>query len=102
VLVQVTQAAAAFVGANGGELWVWAARPRVCCAGSPAWMRAATAAPEGLSGFGAVPADLVPPGLRIWFRDAGGMQPEVLEIALAGRRHPKVAAYWDGCLMAMA
>ena len=25
----------------------------------------------------------------------------LLEIGLRGRRRPKVAAYWDGCLMAM-
>ena len=34
------------------------------------------------------------------FSQFGG--PEVLEIAIEGRRRPKVAAYWDGCLMAMA
>jgi hypothetical protein len=28
--------------------------------------------------------------------------PWVLEIGMRGRRKPKVQAYWDGCLMAMA
>jgi hypothetical protein len=34
-------------------------------------------------------------------RLAGGQRPDVLEIAIEGKRRPKVAAYWDGCLMAM-
>jgi hypothetical protein len=25
----------------------------------------------------------------------------VLEVGIRGRRHPAVAGYWDGCLMAM-
>ncbi len=42
-------------------------------------------------------------GIRIRFRPlGGGLSPDVLEIGLYGRRRPKVQAYWDGCLMAMA
>jgi hypothetical protein len=109
VRVEVSSGAAAFVTARGGRLWVWAERRPMCCGGSPAWMRAATTAPGGKSGFALVPddaIDLLPtsaprPRLQLFFRSAGGMKPEVLEIAIEGRRHPKVAAYWDGCLMAM-
>jgi hypothetical protein len=98
VLVKVSSDAAGFVHGHGGELWVWAAHPRMCCSGSPAWMHAATEPPAGLSGFSAVPAD---GGVRVWFRGLGDRQPDVLEIGLHGRRRPRVEAYWDGCLMAM-
>ena len=60
-------------------------------------MHAAAEPPPGLSGFSPVPAD----GVQVWFRGVGGQRPDVLEIGLRGRRRPKVAAYWDGCLMAM-
>jgi len=99
--LDVTPEAAEFARANGGQIWVWAAYPRLCCAGSPAWMHAATAAPDGLTGFMQLPAALTPDGLTVHFRGAGGQHPDVLEIALKGRHRPQVAAYWDGCLMAM-
>jgi hypothetical protein len=89
--------AAEFVQQRGGRLWVWAAYGHLCCAGSPAWMHAATEPPPGLSGFSPVAAD----GAQVWFRGVGGLRPDVLEIGLRGRRRPRVAAYWDGCLMAM-
>jgi hypothetical protein len=86
VRVAMNSDAAGFVQQRGGRLWVWAAYGHLCCAGSPAWMHAATEPPPGLSGFSPV---------------VGGQVPDVLEIGLRGRRRPKVAAYWDGCLMAM-
>jgi hypothetical protein len=98
VRIQVSPEAAAFIGANGGQLWVWAARPRMCCSGSPAWMHAATAEPDGVHGFTSAEVR----GLRLHFRPVAGQQPDVLEVDMTGGRHPKVAAYWDGCLMAMA
>jgi hypothetical protein len=64
-------------------------------------MHAAVAAPDGLTGFRQLSADTVP-GLRIYFRTVVGQQPDVLELGMQGSRRPKVAAYWDGCLMAMA
>jgi hypothetical protein len=97
VLVKVSSDAASFVQGTGGRLWVWAAHSRVCCAGSPAWMHAATEPPAGLSGFRRVAAG----DLQIWFRGVGGRLPDVLEIGLRGTRRPRVEAYWDGCLMAM-
>jgi hypothetical protein len=96
VRVQISGEAAAFVRERGGSLWVWAAHPRMCCSGSPAWMHAAMA-PPALSGFCPVVAD----GVRVWFRGVGGRMPDVLEIVLRGTRRPRVEAYWDGCLMAM-
>jgi hypothetical protein len=68
-----------------------------------------TPGPGGKSGFVLVPEDSIDlpptsvpgPRLQLFFRPAGGMSPDVLEIAMRGRRHPKVAAYWDGCHMAM-
>ena len=95
--VEASREAAAFVSAHGGRLWVWAAHPRMCCAGTPAYMHAATEAPPGLTGFTRVPAA----GLELWFRAPGGILPDVLEIGLRGRRRPRVEAYWDGCLFAL-
>jgi len=97
VQVTISSEAADFVQGQGGRLWVWAAHGQICCAGSPAWMHAATEPPPDLWGFRPVPAD----GVQVWFRSVGGQRPDVLEIGLRGRRRPKVAAYWDGCLMAM-
>ena len=95
--VEASREAAGFVNAHDGRLWVWAAHPRMCCAGTPAYMHAATEAPPGLSGFTRVPVA----GLELWFRAPGGVTPDVLEIGLRGRRRPRVEAYWDGCLFAL-
>jgi hypothetical protein len=64
-----------------------------------AWMRAATSPPERVSGFVMLDAADTK-GLDVYFRTVAGQRPDVLEIALKGRRRPQVAAYWDGCLMA--
>ena len=95
--VDVSAEAAAFVGARGGRLWVWAAPPRMCCAGTPSYMHAATSTPHRASGFSRVPAA----GLELWFRPPVGTAPQTLEIGLRGRGHPRVEAYWDGCLFAL-
>jgi hypothetical protein len=94
----VSAEAGEFVRGQGGRLWVWAAHPKVCCWGTPAYMHAATEAPQGLSGFSAVP--LAEADLEIWFRAAAGRSPDVLEIGMRGRRRPRVEAYWDGCRFA--
>src|SRR5260370_11860715 len=49
--VQISPEAAALARANGGELWIWAARPRMCCGGAPAWTHAAFSQPSGRTGF---------------------------------------------------
>jgi hypothetical protein len=95
----VSAEAGEFVRGHGGRLWVWAARPTVCCWGTPAYMHAATEPPPRLSGFRAVP--LAEAGLQIWFRAPAGRLPDVLEIEMRGRRRPRVEAYWDGCLFAL-
>jgi hypothetical protein len=41
------------------------------------------------------------PDLEIWFRAPGDREPDLLEISMRGHRHPKVEAYWDGCLFAL-
>jgi hypothetical protein len=97
VRVEISDEAADFVRRHGGLLWVWAAHPRMCCSGSPAWMHAATERPAGLHGFSPVCAA----GVEIRFRGVGDLMPDVLEIGLHGRHRPKIEAYWDGCLMAM-
>ena len=95
--VDVSSEAAALVRQRGGRLWVWAARPRVCCWGTPAYMHAATERPSGLSGFSQVWQS----GVEIWFRAPAGRMPDVLEIGLHGKRRPRVEAYWDGCSIAL-
>jgi len=99
--VVVRDDAAELVTARGGEVWVWAARPLICCAGTPAVMHAATTPPDRVSGFARVAASETPAGLTVYFRASRGRCPDVLEIAIEGKRRPKVAAYWDGCRMAM-
>lgn len=95
--VEVSPEAAVFVRERGGRLWVWAARPPMCCWGTPAYMHAATEQPTGLSGFTPVPAT----GLDVWFRAPAGRVPDTLEIGLHGKRHPRVEAYWDGFRIAL-
>jgi hypothetical protein len=99
--VVVSEDAAELVKASGGQLWVWAARSRMCCAGAPALMHTAAAAPDRPTGFVRLPESATPSGVTVYFRDSRGTRPDVLEIAVEGKRRPKVAAYWDGCLMAM-
>ena len=91
--LEVSPEAAGFVIERGGRLWVWAARPRMCCWGTPAYMHAATEEPPGITGFRPV----LGTDLEIWFRAPGGRVPDVLEIGLHGKRRPRVEAYWDGC-----
>ena len=95
--VDVSAEAGEFVRGRGGKLWVWAAHPRVCCWGTPAYMHAATVPPPGLSGFHPALSD----GLEVWFRAPAGRMPDVLEIGMRGRRYPRVEAYWDGCTFAL-
>jgi hypothetical protein len=93
VRVDVSPEAGELVRGQGGRLWVWAARPWACCWGTPAYLHAATAPPPGMSGFSPVDA----PELEVWFRAPAGRLPDVLEIALRGKRRPRVEAFWDGC-----
>jgi hypothetical protein len=95
--VQLSEQADGLVRERGGRLWVWAARPRVCCMGTPAYMHAATEPPPGMTGFRLVSDAAV----EVWFRAPAGREPDVLEIAARGRRRPRVEAYWDGCLIAL-
>jgi len=97
VRVEVSPEAAEFVRGQGGRLWVWAARPRVCCWGTPAYLFTATEAPSDLDGFR--PAGVG--GLEVWYRIRGDRRPDVLEIELRGKRRPHVEAYWDGCVYAL-
>jgi hypothetical protein len=99
--VVVSGEAADLIIASGGQVWVWAARPRMCCAGAPALMHAATNPPDGVTRFARLAVSATPAGVTVHFRDSGGARPDVLEIGVEGKRRPKVAAYWDGCLMAM-
>lgn len=97
--VEVSPEAGEYVRARGGRLWVWSARPRICCGATPYYMRAATEPPPGIDLGRFSPVDSRE--LEVWFRDHGGRRPDTLEIAMHGRRSPRVEAYWDGCRMAM-
>jgi hypothetical protein len=97
VKVEASAEAVGHVKAAGGALWVWAAYPKRCCAGTPAYMHAATSRPCVDLPFRRVPH----PDLEIWFRAPGDREPDVLEIGMHGRRKPKVEAYWDSCVVAL-
>lgn len=94
--VQVTPQVAEFVAARGGTLWVWARRPPVCCNGTPAIMKASTSPPADPTGFTTIRAA----GIDVLFRAPGGRSPDVLGVALRGKRR-RLEAYWDGCLIMM-
>lgn len=99
VRIDVSAEAAEFARANGGQVWVWTHR-QACCSGTAIdWMRAAITPPKAVSGFVLLDADSTE-GLQVFFRAAHGQRPEVLEIGLKGKRRPRIAAYWNGCLMA--
>ena len=95
--VEASREAVDFVRARGRRLWVSAARPRVCCQGTPAYMHAATQEPSVLSGFSPVRAA----GIDVFFGAPAGRSPEVPEIGLRGRRRSRVEAYWDGLRTAL-
>jgi hypothetical protein len=95
--VEVSEEAAGIVRDRGGTLWVWTARPRVCCGGTPVQFKVSSEPPDDSSGFTQTRAG----GVDIRFRAPGGRFPDVLQIALHGRRTPRVEAYWDGCLFIM-
>jgi hypothetical protein len=95
--IEMSREAVEFIRAHGGKLWVWAARPKMCCGGTPAYMHAATEPPLGVHGFEPVPSADV----DVRFRAPGGRMPEFLEVAIHGKRHPRVEAYWEGCLIAL-
>ncbi|HLK74176.1 MAG TPA: hypothetical protein VKU77_11085 [Streptosporangiaceae bacterium] len=97
VRVEVSPEAEEFVRGRGGQLWVWAARPNVCCWGTPTYLYAATQPPRDPSGFCAAHTG----GLEVWYRIRGDRRPDVLEIGLRGKRRPHVEAYWDGCIYAL-
>jgi len=95
--VEVSPEAEEFVRGEGGQVWVWAAHPRLCCLGVPAYMYAATKPPPDPSAFSLLYAA----GLEIWCRIPGDRRPDVLEIGMRGKRRPRVEAYWDGCIYAL-
>src|SRR3989442_15975659 len=69
--VDVSTEAAGLVRERGGRLWGWAARPRGCCWGTPAYMHAAPERPPGLSGFTLGSQA----GVGDWFRAPPGRGP---------------------------
>jgi hypothetical protein len=95
--VEVSQEAAEFVAAQGGVLWVWPHRPPMCCNGTPFGMRTSVSPPRDPTGFTRISAA----GIYVLFRAPGGRSPDVLEVAMHGRRNPRIEAYWDGCLIMM-
>ena len=82
--------AARRVQREGGKLFVWARSTR-CCSGRLTFLEAATEAPE--RDFRAVGAD----GFEVYLDARLGREPDELHVELHGRRHPRLAAYWNGC-----
>jgi hypothetical protein len=97
VRVEMSPEAEEFVRGQGGQVWVWAARPQRCCWGTPAYMYAATKPPSDPYDFQPIHLD----GMEVWYRIPGGRRPDVLEIGMRGKRRPRVEAYWDGCIYAL-
>jgi len=62
-------------------------------------MHAATEQPPGLPGFSTVPS--APVGREMWFRAPAGRFPDVPQIAMRGRRRPRIEACWDGYAIAL-
>ena len=65
--VEVSLEAEEFVRGRGGQLWVWAAYPPMCCSGTPAYMHAATEPPRDPDGFSRAHTA----GLEVWYRMPG-------------------------------
>ena len=63
-----------------------AAHPRVCCWGNTGLHARGHGATAGVSGFNPAHSD----DLEVWFRAPAGRMPDVLEIGMRGRRHPRV------------
>src|SRR5262249_17353898 len=80
--VEVSPEAARLVRQLGGRLWVWAARPRLCCGGTPAYLYAGAERPSGLSGFRLVP-QTGQDAVEVWFRAPAGRVPDLLKSACA-------------------
>jgi hypothetical protein len=78
------------VQAEGGRLFVWPRTTR-CCRGRLTYLEAATEAPAGV--FRRVGGDSFEVFLDARMRRA----PDELHVELHGRRHPRLAAYWNGC-----
>jgi len=89
VEVIASPAAVELVQERGGELFVWSKTSR-CCHGAVSFLDTTTSRDDH-HGFQRLPAD----GIELYV-DFPRL-PERLEIDLVGRRHRRVAAYWEGC-----
>ena len=82
--------AGSLVQEQGGRLFVWARTGR-CCGGRITYLEASTEAPE--REFRPVGGD----GFEVFLDTRLARVPEELHVELHGRRHPRLAAYWNGC-----
>jgi hypothetical protein len=90
--VESSRAATELIRDQGGRLFVWA-DDKVCCGGTR-FIRASTSPPMMAHAFQPIEAN----GFELFLRPAGAqLLPDELHIDVAGRRHPRVAAYWNGC-----
>jgi len=89
--VVASAAAASRVEEQGGRLFVWPRTSAGCCRGRLTYLEAATEAPPGV--FRRVGGDSFEVFLDARMRRA----PDELHVELHGRRHPRLAAYWNGC-----
>ena len=78
------------IQAEGGKLFVRTRTTR-CCHGPLTFLETATEQPAGE--FRQVGGD----GFEVFLDARMTRVPDELHVELHGRRHPRLAAYWDGC-----
>ena len=89
--VTATADAAQFIGAHGGQLFVWPAEHRSARL-TLALLEASVDPPPGALDFRRVEAGT----FLLFMHPAIKTLPEELVVVLRGRRRPRIAAYWDG------
>ena len=85
-----------FVAEHGGAVYV-RARSQRCCTGALTVLEASMVAPGDADAY----ERLEDPALAVYFRCAQARRPDQLVLKLKGRKHPKLAALWDGCAYAI-
>jgi hypothetical protein len=92
VNVNASPDVAALVGQRGGRLFVWADR-MACCGGDVRVLSTAADPPRGPHHFRLFDAD----GFHLFFDPGRLAEPDELQLAVRGRRRPRIEAFWDGC-----
>jgi hypothetical protein len=89
--VSATADAAEFIGAHGGQLFVWPTEHRSARL-ALAFLEASVDPPPRALDFRRVEAG----DFLLFMHPALKTLPKELLVVLRGRRHPRIEAYWDG------